>query len=75
MRKTGWQRIQKNRNGGKPAVCMSCGGEGKYKVAFEDMYGKLIVILCEECEKLKYGQLKLQSRFVWPIASSEMIVK
>ena len=66
MKKTGRQRIQKNRNGGKPAVCMNCGGEGAYRVTYEDMYSKLTVTLCEECEKLGYGQLKLQSRFAWP---------
>lgn len=69
MEKTGRRRIQKNRNGGKPAKCANCGGEGVYKVTFEDMYGKLIVTLCEECEKLRYGQLNLQSRLDWPIAA------
>jgi hypothetical protein len=59
MKKTGRRRIQKKGNGGKPAICMNCGGEGEYRVTFEDMYGKLTVTLCEECEKFKYGQLKL----------------
>ena len=65
MEKTGRRRISENRNGGKPAVCKNCWGKGVYKVTFEDLYGKLTVTLCEECEKLKYGQLKLQSRFDW----------
>lgn len=66
MEKTGRQRIQKNRNGGKPARCANCGKEGVYRVRFEDMYGKLTVTLCEECAGAKYGQLKLQSRVEWP---------
>jgi excinuclease UvrABC ATPase subunit len=67
MQKTGRERIQKNRNGGKPARCANCGGEGVYRVTYEDMYSKLEVTLCEECEKLGYGQLKLQSQLDWPI--------
>jgi RNase P subunit RPR2 len=65
MKKTGRRRIQKNRKRGKPAICTNCGGKGEYRVTFEDMYGKLTVPLCEECGKLEYGQLKLQSRFDW----------
>lgn len=66
MEKTGRQRIQKSRNRGKPAKCKNCGGEGVYKVTFEDMYGKLIVTLCEGCERLRYEQLKVQTVFQWP---------
>ena len=66
MEKTGRQRLRKNFNHGSPAVCANCGEEGIYRVTFEDMYSKLTVTLCEECEKLKYGQLKLQSTFDWP---------
>ena len=66
MKKTGRQRIQKKGKNGNPAKCANCGGEGSYRVTYEDMYSKLTVTLCEECEKLKYGQLKLQSRFEWP---------
>jgi excinuclease UvrABC ATPase subunit len=69
MEKTGRQRIQKNRNVGKPVRCANCGKEGVYRVTYEDMYSKLEVTLCEECEKLKYGQLKLQSTFQWPGAA------
>jgi len=66
MEKTGRVRLQNKGITGSPARCMNCGGEGIYRVRFEDMYGKLEVTLCEECAKLKYGQLKLQSRFDWP---------
>jgi len=66
MEKTGYRRIDKNREGEKPARCTNCGEEGTLRVIYEDMYGKLEVTLCEECSKLKYGQLKLQSRFDWP---------
>lgn len=65
MKRTGRQRIKRERNGGKPVKCANCGEKGEYKVTFEDMYGKLIVTLCEECWKLEYGQLKLQARFEW----------
>jgi len=66
MKKTGRRRIQKKGRNGNPARCANCGEEGVYRVTFEDMYSKLTVTLCEDCEKLKYGQLKLQSRFDWP---------
>jgi excinuclease UvrABC ATPase subunit len=65
MEKTGRQKISKNRNKGKPARCANCGGEGAYRVTYEDMYSKLTVTLCEECEMLGYGQLKLQSQLDW----------
>jgi hypothetical protein len=47
---------------------MNCGGRGVYKVIYEDMYGKLVLTLCEECEKLEYGQLKVQTQLDWPRA-------
>ena len=65
MEKTGRQRLRKNFNHGSPAVCANCGEEGVYRVTYEDRFGKLTVLLCEECEKLRYGQLRLQSRFDW----------
>ena len=67
MEKTGRRRIRKDRNRGLPAVCMNCGAEGEYRVTYEDLWGKLTVTLCTECEKLNYEKLKLQSRFDWPI--------
>ena len=66
MEKKGRQRIPDYKRAQKPAVCANCGEEGICRVTFEDMYSKLTVTLCEECEKLKYGQLKLQSTFDWP---------
>ena len=66
MERMGRKRIKRDRNGGKPARCTNCGGKGEYRVTFEDMYSKLTVTLCEECERLEYGQLKLQSSFEWP---------
>jgi hypothetical protein len=66
MKKTGRQRIQKKGRNGNPAKCSNCGCPGVYRVTFEDMYSKLTVTLCEECEALEYGQLKLQSTFKWP---------
>ena len=59
MEKTEKERIQVKEKNGNPAKCANCGGEGIYRVTFEDMYSKLTVTLCKECEKLKYGQLKL----------------
>jgi len=66
MKKTGKERIQKNRNGGKPGKCANCGREGEYRVTFQDYWGKLIVTLCEECSTKEYGELQLQSRLKWP---------
>jgi len=66
MERTERRRIQKNRNGGKPAKCVSCGEKGEYKVTFEDTWGKLIVTLCEECAAKRYEELKLQTSLNWP---------
>jgi len=63
MKRTGRMRLQNKGISANPARCANCGEEGIYRVRFEDMYGKLEVTLCEECAKLKYGQLKLQTRF------------
>jgi len=65
VEKTGRRRIQKKGRNGNPAKCTNCGREGVYRVRFEDMYGKVEVTLCECCDKLRYEQLKLQSRFDW----------
>jgi len=66
MKRTGRERIQRNRNRGKPAKCVSCGGKGEYRVTFKDNWGKLIVTLCEDCATKEYTELKLQSRLDWP---------
>jgi len=66
MEQTGYRRIGKNRNGGKPAKCISCGGKGEFEVTFEDTWGKLIVTLCDECRQKRYEELNLQSRLNWP---------
>ena len=65
MEKTGRQRMRKKGRNEDPARCANCGGKGQYRVTYEDRFGKLTVLLCEECEKLRYGQLRLQSRFDW----------
>ena len=65
MKTTGRVRIRESRNRAKSWKCQNCGGEGVYRVTYADMYSKLTVTLCEECEKLEYGQLKLQSYFDW----------
>lgn len=66
MEKTGRRRIPDYEQAQKNRRCANCGGEGEYKITYEDMYGKLVVTLCEKCEWLEYGELKLQSRFAWP---------
>jgi hypothetical protein len=66
MKRTGRERIKRDRNRGKPAKCANCWEKGEYRVTFEDMYSKLTVTLCEECARLEYGQLRLQSTFSWP---------
>jgi excinuclease UvrABC ATPase subunit len=67
MKKTGRQRIPIKGRNVYPARCANCGGEGVCRVTYEDMYCKLTVTLCEECEKVEYGQLKLQSQIEWPV--------
>ena len=66
MRKVGYTIINKNRKGGKPAKCASCGGKGSFRVTFTDYWGKLIVTLCKNCAAKEYEGLKLQSRFDVP---------
>jgi len=53
--------INKNRNGGMPVKCVSCGGKGEFRVTFEDNWGKLIVTLCDECRQKRYEELNLQT--------------
>jgi excinuclease UvrABC ATPase subunit len=69
MRKTGRQRIRTEKCSQRMTKCANCGGEGVYKVTYEDMYGKLVVPLCEECDKLGYEQLKLQTQLDWPVTT------
>jgi RNase P subunit RPR2 len=66
MEKTGRQRIPDYKRARLSIKCQNCGKEAAYKVTYEDMYSKLTVTLCEECEKLGYGQLRLQSQIEWP---------
>jgi len=67
MEKTGWEKIQNNRKKGKPVSCANCGAKGEYMVTFEDNWGRLTVSLCEDCSQKEYGELKLQSKLIWPI--------
>lgn len=69
MKKIGYTIIDKERNGGKPAKCVNCGGKGSFHVTFKDYWGKLTVTLCKECAGKEYGELKLQSRLNWPIVA------
>jgi excinuclease UvrABC ATPase subunit len=69
MEKTGRQRVKTERCDKRKRKCANCGGRGVYKVIYEDMYSKLVVTLCEECEKLGYGQLKLQTQLDWPVTT------
>lgn len=66
MKNIGRQRMQGNRNRGKPATCVNCGGKGSFRVTFKDNWGKLIVTLCDECAGKEYKDLQLQSRLDWP---------
>lgn len=63
MHKIGRRRIQKNRNGGKPAECANCREEGIFRVSFQDRFGRIIVTLCERCADKEYKDLQLQIRF------------
>lgn len=67
MERTGKMRIQKKRDGGKPAVCANCGADGSLRVTFEDSFSKMTITLCEACSSKQYGELKLQSRLDWPV--------
>ena len=69
MVKTGRRRIQKKSRNGNPTKCASCGLEGVYHVTFEDTWGKLVVVLCEDCSDKPYELLRLQSRLDWPIVT------
>ena len=66
MEKTGRQKVSVLRMDKKPRRCVNCGGNGEYKVTFEDIWGKLIVTLCEECSMKRYEDLKLQTSLNWP---------
>ena len=66
MVKIGKQRIHRNRNGGKPAECANCGGNGCFRVTFKSSWFRLIVTLCDECAEKEYEELKLQSTLNFP---------
>lgn len=66
MEKIGIQRIAMIKSDMIPVKCVNCGGKGRYKVTFEDNWGKLIVKLCEECSVKNYEDLKLQTTLNWP---------
>ena len=66
MRKTGSVRIQRTRGDGKARKCTNCGGVGTRRVMYEDTWGKLIVVLCDDCSKREYEDLKLQSTLEFP---------
>ena len=66
MQKTGNVRIQRTSRHGKARKCTNCGGIGSHHVTFEDTWGKLIVVLCDECSKREYEDLKLQSTLDFP---------
>ena len=67
MEMTGWRRVKTYRACKDPRLCESCGGKGEFHVTFEDNYGKVVVVLCEECAGKRYESLNLQSRFNWPL--------
>jgi len=69
MEKVGYRGIPKNKNGGKPITCISCGALATRQVTFRDNWGILRVNLCIECAGKGYEALKLQSRIKWPGAA------
>jgi excinuclease UvrABC ATPase subunit len=66
MEKIGIQRIPMIKSDMIPVRCVNCGGKSRYKVTFEDNWGKLIVNLCEVCSVKNYEDLKLQTTLNWP---------
>ncbi len=65
MLKTRWRKIDTSAESKKSLICVSCGSVATKTVTFEDMFGKLIVILCEKCSQKKYNELLIQGRFSW----------
>ena len=69
MEKVGMMRIKVNRINRKPRKCMSCSGEGEYRVIYKDYWGKLTVTLCGKCANKQYEDLGLQSRLKLPVVA------
>lgn len=67
MKMTGWRRVKTCRCNKAPRRCESCGGKGEFHVTFADSYSKLVVVLCAQCAEKRYEDLRLQSRFDWPL--------
>ena len=66
MQKIGRQRIEKNRNDSRPALCAHCQEPAVFRVSFADTWAKITVSLCEACAQKPYESLNLQSRIAWP---------
>jgi len=73
MKETGWVEINYSRGQQKLITCQSCTAIATKRVTFEDIYGKLIVNLCDKCAEKDYFELLLQGRFSWPVKSYEKV--
>ena len=73
MQKTGWTKIEYSQGKQKLFTCQSCTAIATKRVIFEDLYGKLIVGLCDECAEKGYAELLTQGRFSWPVKSDEKV--
>jgi len=67
MKKTGYAEINYKKENIGRVTCQSCKAIATKRVTFEDLYGKLVVSLCEECADKNYFELILQGRFSWPV--------
>jgi len=73
MKKTGWKKINYSQGKQKLFTCQSCKAIATKRVTFEDLYGKLIISLCDECAEKDYVELLTQGRFSWPVKGDEEV--
>ena len=73
VQKTGWRKIDYSQGGQKLITCQSCLAIATKRVTFEDLYGKLVVSLCDECAEKEYAELLTQGRFSWPVTGDEVV--
>ena len=66
MVKTEQVRLRGPSGNGQKMFCACCHKWARNRVTFEDNYGKLVLLLCNECAEKEYKELLLQGRLDWP---------
>ena len=66
MKKTGNMLMENVRGNGKFRKCANCGGIGIRRVTFEDCFAKVMLILCDDCSRKEYEDLRLQTTIEFP---------